>query len=105
MIRAGVFLKAAERLSDPSNFLRLSCLNIAKAAGRNPRFYETEPHVLKFQELFQPEIADKDDSWYGPCTPENQLARQLGLLLCAEVLKDEAKASRHSQRSQKRKSK
>lgn len=69
---ASVFLKAAENLVD------FACLSL-----------NNDNEVDLFQELLKPNKSSKYDGWYGEFTPENQLARQLGLLICAEVLKDE----------------
>ena len=95
---ARIFLLAAKIVTESTGngaFVG-ACWGISKA--KNKFTLGLKEHKF-FESNFMPKEKNVSfDFWYGSPTQENQLARQLGLLLCAEVLKDE-------QRSQKRKSK
>lgn len=82
---AGVFLRSAEFLGNKIG----ACRAIAVVCKTFD--YNSEYHKF-FNKLLKPYGAGIGH-WYG-YEPDDNLARQLGLLLCAEVLKDEQKGKR-----------
>lgn len=55
------------------------------------------PNQNYFKNLLKPEY-NRGDYWFGKPMQKNVLVRQIALLLCAEILKDEAKANKRKRK-------
>jgi hypothetical protein len=88
---ARVFLEAAESIfMDKQQY---ACLAIKYDGRTHSKYRKLE--MLKFTKLFEPRVYLYQPNWFSDTDKkENQLARQLALLLTAEIVKDEQKRKR-----------
>lgn len=88
-LNSKVFKKAADLVPRPFK----GCCAAIYTAEKLIHNKHDKKYIQFFEWTLKPENNFSLDFWYGHNT-EDILARQLGLLLCAEVLKDEQKEKR-----------
>lgn len=80
-----IFLEAARRIAHREN--TYACVALESTAADKHRSGVTE--LAFMTNILCPPDVDPNDPWYGwDASPTDQMARSLGLLLCAELARE-----------------
>lgn len=86
-----IFREAARAIAQEENYYACCALDYTSLSLGIPLRDGDSPACLRFAKVLKPEGKSDYAAWYGtPYEPANQMARTLGLLLCVELIKDEA---------------
>lgn len=91
-MKPSTFIKAAEMIAN--RLTNFACCALSQAKKEETGYYSPSIPERNFIEKSLTSTHE-EEFWYGNVNnSENQLARSLGLLLCAEILKDKQRSKK-----------